>query len=232
MTESSSSRGTALPAEEFAAWNERMVERYDIERYYERAHPIVRWVEAARIRELIRLAAALPGDRVVEIGCGAGHVLQHFPAQKRTGVDLSPTMLEWARRRLGPDVMLHQGAAEHVPLPDHAFDVVLCTEVLEHVQDPRRVMTELARIATKGGRIVVSIPNEVVIDRVKRILRRTPIVRRALRTLASEGNEWHLHHMDMAMLRRIIDGVMTIRSARAVPNRLMPVRWVVSLEAQ
>ncbi len=217
--------------EEYSAWNERMVQRYDIDRYYEKSHPLVRWVEARRLAGLKKLAAVQPTDRVLEVGCGAGHVLAQFPGADRTGIDLSPTMVEKAKRRLGPDVRVLQGSAETLPFDDGAFDVVLCTEVLEHVPDPRRVIAELVRVAGPNGRVVVSIPNEVIIDRVKRLLRRTPLVRSALRTLASEGNEWHLHHMDLGALDRFANGVARLQRRLAVPSRLMPLRWVVLMEA-
>src|SRR5687767_9754846 len=87
-------------------WNEAMVDRYDIERYYERSHFVVRWVERKRIDALRRLANVRPGERVLEVGCGAGHVLQHFTGTRRTGIDLSTTMLGRARRRLGDAVTL------------------------------------------------------------------------------------------------------------------------------
>lgn len=221
----------SMAAEEFAAWNERMVARYDIERYYERSHGLVRWIENRRIAELVKLAAPRAGERVLEVGCGAGHVLQRFEGTERTGMDLSQTMLERARRRLPKGVRLMQGSADSLPFASSSFDIVLCTEVLEHVQDPRRVIAELVRVAGPRGRVVVSIPNELMIDRVKRVLRRTPVVRKALSTLAAEGNEWHLHTMDADMLRRITDGVTNIRSLRAVPNRMLPIRWVVLLGA-
>jgi cyclopropane fatty-acyl-phospholipid synthase-like methyltransferase len=81
----------------FTDWNEEMVQRYDIERYYERSHPLVRWIEQRRLAVLSDFAAARPNSRVLEVGCGAGHVLQRFAGARRTGVDLSTTMLARAQ---------------------------------------------------------------------------------------------------------------------------------------
>jgi len=214
----------------FAAWNEGMVERYDIERYYDRAHPVVRWLERARLEALTQLAACKPGERVLEVGCGAGHVLERFPDAVRTGIDLSPSMLARTRRRLGGGVTLSRASADRLPFPDAAFDVVVCTEVLEHTPDPGAVVAELVRVAGPAGRVVVSIPNEARIDQAKRVLRATPLLRRWLRTLAAEGNEWHLHPFDLAMLRRISAGAATIRTLAAIPNRVFPLRYVALLQ--
>ena len=210
-------------------WNEAMVDRYDIDRYYERSHPIVRWIERRRLETLRRFAAARPADRILEVGVGGGHVLARFPGMQRTGIDLSPTMLQRARRRLGADVELLQGSADQLPFDDATFDVVLCTEVLEHVVEPARVVRELMRVAAPGARVVVSIPNEAIIDRAKRMIRRMPIIRTLLRTLASEGNEWHLHHLDRSALQQMTEGSATIKRLQGVPNDIVPVRYVALL---
>ena len=94
----------------FIDWNEEMVRRYDIDRYYERSHPLVRWIERRRLGAVREFAAARPESRVLEVGCGAGHVLQRFAGVKRIGIDLSTTMLQHARRRLGGETELLRGS--------------------------------------------------------------------------------------------------------------------------
>jgi 2-polyprenyl-3-methyl-5-hydroxy-6-metoxy-1,4-benzoquinol methylase len=220
----------ARPAD-FATWNEEMVARYDIERYYERAHPVVRWLERRRLDALLRLAGRRPGERVLEVGCGAGHVLERFDGGERTGIDLSASMLMRTRRRLGASVNLARASAERLPFGEATFDVVVCTEVLEHTVDPAAVLAELMRVAGPDGRVVVSIPNEGQIDRAKRLLRRTPLLRAWLRTLAAEGNEWHLHTFDLELLQRIADGSATVHRLVGIPHRLVPLRWVALLGA-
>ena len=215
----------------FIDWNEEMVRRYDIDRYYERSHPLVRWIERRRLNTVTEFAAARPESRVLEVGCGAGHVLQRFAGVKRIGLDLSTTMLQRARRRLGGETELLRGSAEELPFESSSFDVVLCTEVLEHTQYPERVLRELARVGTRDARIVVSIPNEANIDRVKRFIGRVPVLRTVLRSLAAEGNEWHLHQLDLAFLRRITQGTARIERLQGIPNNVMPVRYVALLRA-
>jgi ubiquinone/menaquinone biosynthesis C-methylase UbiE len=214
----------------FRAWNESMVERYDIDRYYAESKRLVRWIEHRRLRALVQLADARPGDNLLEVGCGGGHVLQQFPQARRTGIDLSANMLRRAGARLNGTVQLLRGSAERLPFPDRFFDVVLCTEVLEHVKDPAVVIAELIRVAKPNARVVVSIPNERNIDRAKRMVRRTPVLSRMLRTLAAEGNEWHLHQFDWALLERNLQGVARVARRIAIPGSLMPVRYVASLE--
>ncbi len=214
---------------ELAEWNDEMVRRYDIERYYERSHPIMRWLEQQRLRVLRAMAAPTAGERMLEVGCGAGHVLEKFENCGRNGIDLSSIMLERTRRRLGNAVTLTQGSADALPYADASFDIVVCTEVLEHTTDPDRVIDELMRVAGPAGRVIVSVPNEAVIDRAKATLRRLPILRSMLRSLAAEGNEWHLQTFDLDLLMKIADGRARVTQVKPIPNRLTPVRYVAEL---
>lgn len=218
-----------LSERDYARWNDEMVRRYDIDRYYERSHPIVRWIERRRIAALVRLAAAQPGQQVLEVGCGGGHVLERFSHAHLTGIDMSAEMLARTRVRCGGDPDLMRGAAEALPFADRSYDVVLCTEVLEHTRDPAAVIAELMRVVRPGGRVVVSIPNERNIDRAKRLLRSVPGLRRLLRTLAEEENEWHLHSFDLQMLRDIADGQAVIDVIAGVPFGGIAVRYVALL---
>jgi len=216
------------PAEDLTAWNDAMVARYDIDAYYADAHPLVRWVEARRLRALDALAAAAPGERLLEVGCGGGHVLMRYPDQERWGIDLSSVMLERSARRV-PGARLARASADRLPFASGSFDVVLCTEVLEHVPDPGAVVAELMRVAAPGARVVVSIPNEGLIDRTKRVLSRLWLLRGPLRRLAGEGNEWHLHAFDLRLLRQVCAGHARVARVRSVPFRMAPVRYVARL---
>jgi ubiquinone/menaquinone biosynthesis C-methylase UbiE len=221
-------RAAETPSRDHTAWNERMVERYDIERYYRDARHVVRWVEHGRLRAIELLSGGARAGRVLEVGVGGGHVLERFAGATRAGLDLSPLMLQRARARLGAATPLIRGSADALPIADGSFDTVICTEVLEHTPDPGAVLRELVRVAGDGA-VIVSIPNEANIDRVKRLIRRLPLVRHWLRTLAAEGNEWHLHHFDLQLLRQVAAGVAEIEHVVPVPNRLLPVRYVARL---
>ncbi len=218
-----------LPDGDFARWNEEMVARYDIDRYYTGSHWIVRRIERGRIAAVERLAAAQPGDRVLEVGCGGGHVLARFAQARRMGIDLSPAMLARTRRRHAQAVPLVQATAEGLPVRSGSQDVVLCTEVLEHTRDPAQVIAELMRVVRPEGRVVVSVPNEGNIDRAKRLLRATPVLRTVLRTLAQEANEWHLHTFDLRMLHELCAGRAFVEAIVSVPLPGLAVRYVALL---
>ena len=98
------------------------------------------------------------GRDVLEVGCGTGLVLARLAPHARTatGVDLSPRMLDRARRR-GLDVV--EADATALPLPDEAFDVVCCFKVLAHVAEIEAALAEMARVTRPGGVVLCDFYN-------------------------------------------------------------------------
>lgn len=96
---------------------------------------------------------------VLEIGIGTGRNLPYYRGDVRlTGVDLSPAMLEVARRRagqLGRDVDLRVGNAEALDLPDDAFDTVVFTLSLCTIPNERRALAEARRVLAPGGLLLL-----------------------------------------------------------------------------
>jgi ubiquinone/menaquinone biosynthesis C-methylase UbiE len=107
----------------------------------------------------------LPGDRVLDVACGAGAlVMEVAPTVERTvGVDISEGMLEIARARLldsdGAQSLGHvdflQGSSDDLPFADESFTAVVCTTALHHFPDPQASIDEMARVLEPGGRLVI-----------------------------------------------------------------------------
>ena len=222
--------------EAFRRWNEEMAHRYDPDAYHHHPNRLVRAVERMRVRRLLALLDAAPGHRVLEVGCGAGNILAELPDTARSGLDLSPWLLEKARARLGPAVDLREGWAEDLPYPDASFDRVYSSEVLEHVADPAAVLREMRRVVTPDGRVVVSFPNEALIDRVKDVLVATRLWRffsnaRGEGYAAAERmqDEWHLHALSVAAVREMARGFLRVETVAGVPTSVLALRHVVAL---
>ena len=92
-----------------------------------------------------------PVRTALEVGCGTGHFTRWLASQgvESMGLDLSAEMLAVARER-SPGVRYLQGAAEALPFPGGAFDVVAFVTSLEFVADQERALVEAARIARPG----------------------------------------------------------------------------------
>jgi ubiquinone/menaquinone biosynthesis C-methylase UbiE len=98
------------------------------------------------------------GD-VLELAVGTGRNLAHYPADTRvTGIELSPAMLEIARRRaeeVGRDADLRVADAQHLEFPDESFDAVTCTLSLCTIPDDRAAVAEARRVLRPGGRLLL-----------------------------------------------------------------------------
>lgn len=98
------------------------------------------------------------GD-VLEIAAGTGRNLRYYPQAVRvTGIELSPRMLELARREagvIGRQVELRLGDAQRLDFPDESFDTVTCTLSLCTIPDDRAAVREVWRVLRPSGRFIL-----------------------------------------------------------------------------
>lgn len=109
------------------------------------------------------LAALSPGLRVLDVSCGRGtqsvFYARHFQV-KVTGIDIAAKMVETARERvrlqgLTDHIQIDQGDSQNLPYPDDSFDVVINECAVGIPNDPRRVLSEMRRVARPGARILI-----------------------------------------------------------------------------
>ena len=108
------------------------------------------------------------GMRVLDAGCGSGrHLCESFrtPGVDVAGVDLKWDDLSKARGFLSLMAgdregrwLVAQADVTKLPFADGSFDVVICSEVLEHIKDNRTAVEELVRVLKPGGDLVVTVP--------------------------------------------------------------------------
>ncbi len=99
------------------------------------------------------------GERVLEVGVGTGKNIPHYPVGVEvTALDLSPRMLEHARKRVADEnvsVELIEGDVQELPFPDDSFDTVIATFVFCSVPDPVLGLKELRRVLAPGGQLLL-----------------------------------------------------------------------------
>lgn len=103
---------------------------------------------------------------ILDWGCGDGALSYHLLARcdRLTGTDTEETGLQWFRKNLEKYqdsfelLQLPLDNAYHIDRPDHSFDSIVCSEVIEHVQSPERMVAEFARLLKPGGTVVITTP--------------------------------------------------------------------------
>ena len=111
-------------------------------------------------RRRLLLGAIRPGDRVLDLGCGAGRFVAALcdAGTVPVGVELAEAALERARRNVpGADLRLVEPDGS-LPLDHASVDLVWCSEVLEHVADTAHALLEVRRVLRPGGRLLVTVP--------------------------------------------------------------------------
>ncbi len=111
------------------------------------------------------LGRLAPGERVLDLGCGAGTdtlvaAQMVGPDGHVTGIDMTPEMLSRARAaslEIGvANVEFVESEAERLPFPDGSFDVVISNGVIDLIPDKDAVFSELHRVLQPGGRIQIA----------------------------------------------------------------------------
>lgn len=218
---------TAAPTiSDVERWNDTFAREHDIDDYYARSSILIRWIERRRLACIRKMAASRADDRILEVGCGGGHILRMFPQCELTGVDVSGEMLRKAGRNLqGYRVELLRGELQELDLPDGGFDLVICSEVLEHTVDPEAVLGQIRRLVKPGGRVIVTFPNDPLVNRLKAVIRRSGLtILPPFRRISWGGDDYHLHVWTVREMRKLLSRYFAITSARFAPNRLLPVR--------
>jgi SAM-dependent methyltransferase len=121
-----------------------------------------------RIRTLTR-----PDDAILDVGCGNGSMLRRLAADGYTtlhGLEIS----DYAVKRLRAEgITMWQGRLPNLPMPDAQFDVVIASQVLEHIIRRGRFVREIGRVLKPGGSAFIFVPDDCLgpIDEKEHVIR-------------------------------------------------------------
>jgi ubiquinone/menaquinone biosynthesis C-methylase UbiE len=227
-----------IKPEEFKEWNEEMVKKYDPDAFHHHPNPVVRFIENKRVNAIVNLInIRCKEGSLLEVGCGAGNILEKALPGNLFGVDISAYILAKARQKLSKRVGLSQADAQHLPFKDRVFKQVICSEVLEHLLDPSASLQEIARVLTHQGIAIISVPNELWINRIKRVLIRLGIFDWLLHRGGEYGkmpermeDEWHLHALSLQEWLTLFNNFFKVTQLRRIPFPWLPLRYVMQLE--
>lgn len=95
---------------------------------------------------------------VLDVGCASGWFLSElalkYPKTSYVGVDVYKKAIDYGKKRY-KNLKLICADAHSLPFPNESFDVVICAEVLEHVENPQRVLREIKRVLVKDGVAII-----------------------------------------------------------------------------
>jgi cyclopropane fatty-acyl-phospholipid synthase-like methyltransferase len=127
---------------------------YDSHRYAR----VNRW-DSSHLRRIDRLLPLRAGERVLEVGCGQGHLTRRLAERgvDIVGIDANPN----ASHLSGSDRVLHM-RAEDLEFPDDEFDAIVSVHAIEHIPPLERAIAEMARVLRPGGRALFIYPAEPI----------------------------------------------------------------------
>ena len=183
---------------------------------YETNNPVSKALLKGFFNALEDLLGIIDFNNIYEAGCGNGYVTR-FIKNKYDGVtisasDISENKISLAKREVS-NVSFSVASIYETKQYDNAYDLVIATEVLEHLEHPREALLELIRIS--GKHIIVSVPNEPI-WRIGNMLR--------LKYLKSFGNTpGHINHWSKNSFIKYIGEHCTVKKI------LLPPPWVMVL---
>lgn len=127
--------------------------------YDSRRYALVNRWDPAHLRRIDRLLPLQPGERVLEVGCGQGHLTIRLAERgiDVTGIDANPNAPEVS----GSDRVLHM-MAEELAFDDGEFDAVVSVHAIEHIPPLDEAAAEMSRVLKPGGRALHIYPAEPI----------------------------------------------------------------------
>ncbi len=166
----------------FLIENEYYSKKFSPELYLTETSWPIRFIEKLRIKKIVKLINPENSNRILDVGCGTGDTLieirNYFEKKYKNinkinlfGIDASKYMVERARKRTNIENKIVEAVAERLPYESNFFNKIICSEVLEHVEDLEGTLSEISRVLRNGGKYVISYPNEDLINLMKKIMR-------------------------------------------------------------
>lgn len=126
-------------------------------------NPVQRWLIRNFEKTLAKEVKKIKVSSILDAGCGEGFTLEYLRNEKigktYEGIDFLKRAIEIGKK-IHPKIKLKEASIYKLPYKKDSFDIVLCTEVLEHLEDPQKAVEEMFRVSKKY--VLVSVPNEPI----------------------------------------------------------------------
>ena len=171
-------------------------------------HPKNRWEAALKFMKINE------NDKILDVGCGEGVILNYLVGKSKFiyGIDISSHLIDILKKRIEKGVNLQQMNIENkTPFKDDYFDMIILTDVIEHIADLYISIKELKRILKKNGLIFIDTPNIAKLrNRLKLLFGMFPSTGSEKNNLwdTKNGNLYdggHLHYFTFSSLQLVME---------------------------
>lgn len=145
---------------------------------YNSGNFLVRFVHRDRLNQIIKAIPRKNCLKILDAGCGEGHLIEKMHSNNNTnkyyGIDITDIALKKAKERC-TFADIRKMDITKIDFEDEFFDVVICTETLEHIFEFETALKELKLILKKDGFLILTFPNEILWTIGRTFLGRRPI---------------------------------------------------------
>lgn len=114
------------------------------------------WQEYRFLDDLLEIAGVSEKSKVIDVGCGIASVLHFVPGKEKIGID---PLGDWYEKyyKYPKDIQIITTRGEEIPFEDNHFTHAFCSNVLDHVTDPLRVLKEIKRVLVPEGKLILTV---------------------------------------------------------------------------
>ena len=151
-----------------------------------------------KLKVVLRFIPGFP-KKILDVGCASGwfisKISKKFPKAKCYGIDIYDKGIKYAKK-IYPKIEFKVADAHKIPYKKNTFDLVICTEVLEHLDNPKSAILEIKRVLKKGGVAVIELDSGNLLFSIVWYLWR--------KFWGKVWNHSHLHSFNVAKLEQMI----------------------------
>jgi 2-polyprenyl-3-methyl-5-hydroxy-6-metoxy-1,4-benzoquinol methylase len=151
---------------------------------------------------------------ILDVGAGEGFMLERLRtakvATKLEGIEYMDQAIALGKK-MNPHVTIKKGNIYDLPYKDNQFELVICTEVLEHLDDPEKAISELKRVS--GKYVILSVPNEPLFT-IQRIMRGKNILKLG-------AHPEHIQHWNSGAFQELVAKYFHLKSVKT------PLPWTM-----
>lgn len=200
-------------------WNQAANEYFPMHLKYESKSPLVKAPEVLRQKLVKYYIHKNAGAAAADIGSGDGPFLNELSNsfEKVLCIDPDSNLLESLKLNFSDrQIDFINASIEKVNLPDDSCDLIIASEILEHVQHLNLAIDEIFRICKRGGRVIVTLPNDLLIINLKKFLIKARLGK-LLGGLSPTLAMGHLHIFDRKQIKHLFGEKFKVKSNYLIP---------------